>query len=255
MRQTQGFTIVELLVTTLIFAIILMGIYAALLAGQSAWSTTDTQIRLQENLRETLHRVAMELEESGEDLNGVLQVTIGNNTGTNNTDLITFSVPMCVCSNTPLDANGEVTDWGAPLSFGKTNCPADASRNTDGTISICHVTSNPVTQTDTDIAPALLDTHLAHGDWLGSCAVCSVNGNKFIEYAVDANNQLLRRVRNNLNTLVKEETVAHNVSDFQAVLSADQNIVILTVTTLSNTTQNRQITATRSLNVRLKNKG
>lgn len=255
MRQPQGFTIVELLVTTLIFAVILVGMYSALLAGQSAWSTTDTEIRLQESLRKTLQRVAMELEESGENGNGVMQVTLGDNTGTNSTDVLTFSVPMCVCSNTPIDANGDVTNWGAPLNFGKTNCPADVTRNSDGTISICHLTTNPDTQTDTQVTPAELDDHLTHGDWLGSCTACSIAGNKFVEYAIDADNQLLRRVRNNVNTLVKEETIADDVTGFQAVFNGNQDIVTLSVTALANTTQNRQITVSRSLNVRLKNKG
>ena len=255
MRQTRGFTIVELLVTTLIFAVILAGMYSALLAGQSAWSATDTQIRLQEVLRKTIQRVAMELEESGDDGNGLMQVTISDNTGTNATDVLTFSVPMCVCSNTPINANGDVANWGAPLNFGKTNCPADVTRNSDGTINICHVTTNPNTQTDTQITPAELDGHLAHGDWLGSCTACSIAGNKFVEYAINANNRLLRRVRNSVNALVKEETISENVTGLQAVFSADQNVVTLTVTAMTNTTQNRQITVSRVLNVRLKNKG
>ena len=256
MRQTQGFTIVELMVTTLIFAVILTGMYSALLAGQSAWSTTDTQIRLQEALRQTLQRVAAELGESGEDGNGIMQVTIGDNTGANGTDILTFSIPMCVCSNTPIDANGDVTNWGAPLSWGKTNCPSDITLNTNGKVSICHLPpGNPDNTQDLEIAPAALDAHLSHGDWLGSCTACSITGNKFVEYAINADNQLLRRVRNSVNALVKEETISENVTGFQAVFSADQNVVTLTVTALANTFQNRQITVSRSLNVRLKNKG
>ena len=76
-----------------------------------------------------------------------------------------------------------------------------------------------------------------------------------MEYAINANNRLLRRVRNSVNALVKEETISENVTGFQAVFSADQNVVTLTVTALANTFQNRQITVSRSLNVRLKNKG
>lgn len=256
MRQTQGFTIVELMVTTLIFAVILIGMYSALLAGQSAWSTTDTQIRLQEALRQTLERVGKELGESGSDANGVMQAAIADNTGTNGTDILTFSVPMCVCSNIPIDNNGNVANWGAPLNWGKTNCPSDITLAADGKISICHLPpGNPENAQDLEVAPAALDAHLSHGDWLGSCTACSVAGNKSVEYAIDAGNRLLRRVRNSVNTLVKEETISENVTGFQAVFSADQNVVTLTVTALTNTTQNRQITVSRVLNVRLKNKG
>ncbi|HBO96856.1 MAG TPA: hypothetical protein DE315_04060 [Candidatus Omnitrophica bacterium] len=255
MREAQGFTIVELMVTTLIFSVITIGMYSALLAGQSAWSTTDTQIRLQEALRQTLQRVAAELGESGEDGNGIMQMTIGDNTGANGTDILTFSIPVCVCSNTPIDANGDVTNWGAPLSWGKTNCPSDITLNADGKVSICHLPpGNPENTQDLEIAPAALDAHLSHGDWLGSCTACSITGNKFVEYVINASNRLLRRVRNSVNALVKEETISENVTGLQAVFSADQNIVTLTVTALADTTQNRQITVSRVLNVRLKNK-
>lgn len=244
------------MVTTLIFAVILIGMYSALLAGQSAWSTTDTQIRLQEALRQTLERVGKELGESGSDANGVMQAAIADNTGTNGTDILTFSVPMCVCSNIPIDNNGNVADWGAPLNWGKTNCPSDITLAADGKISICHLPpGNPENAQDLEVAPAALDAHLSHGDWLGSCTACSVAGNKSVEYAIDAGNRLLRRVRNSVNALVKEETISENVTGFQAVFSADQNVVTLTVTALTNTTQNRQITISRVLNVRLKNKG
>jgi len=244
------------MITTLIFAAILIGMYSALLAGQSAWSTTDTQIRLQEALRQTLQRVAQELRESGSDANGVMQVTIADNAGTNGTDVLTFSVPMCVCSNIPIDNNGDVANWGAPLSWGKTNCPSDITLNTNGKVSICHLPpGNPNNTQDLEIATAALDAHLTHGDWLGSCTGCSINSNKSVEYVISADNRLLRRVRNSTNALVKEETFSENVTGFQAVFSANQNVVTLTVTALANTTQNRQITVSRVLNVRLKNKG
>src|SRR3989338_4074135 len=244
MREAQGFTIVELMVTTLIFSVITIGMYSALLAGQSAWSTTDTQIRLQEALRQTLQRVAAELGESGEDGNGIMQMTIGDNTGANGTDILTFSIPVCVCSNTPIDANGDVTNWGAPLSWGKTNCPSDITLNADGKVSICHLPpGNPENTQDLEIAPAALDAHLSHGDWMGACTACSVSNNKYIEYAIDADSQLLRRIRSDTSVLAKEEIMASDINDFQAVLSADQNIATLTVTALADTTQNMQITA------------
>ena len=63
----RGFTLVEVLVVTVIFSIILTAGFIVLLAGQSAWSTTDTQIRLQESLRQILQRVSKELQESGTD--------------------------------------------------------------------------------------------------------------------------------------------------------------------------------------------
>src|SRR3989338_3571334 len=76
MLKQNGFTLVELMVVVAIFTIILTAGFIVLLTGQSAWSTTDTQIRLQENLRQISQRVARELQESGIDADGNLQVTI-----------------------------------------------------------------------------------------------------------------------------------------------------------------------------------
>lgn len=255
MRSAQGFTLVELLIVTLIFGVMLMTGYTALLSGQSAWSTTDTQIRLQENLRQTLQRAAKELQESGFDSNNVLQVTISDNTGANGTDILRFSIPLCVCRNSPLDAAGNVADWGAPLTWGKTGCPADFTVETNGKVKICHLPpGNPQNQQSLEVAYAALEAHLAHGDWMGECGSCS-GGNKFIEYRINAGGQLLRRVLDDAAALVKEEIFADNIQNFQAALSADQNIVTLTVTVSATTPQKRQITVSRSLNVYLRNRG
>ena len=255
-QQIQGFTLVESLVATLIFAIILAGGYAALLAAQSAWSTTDTQMRLQQSLRQTIQKIAKELEESGSNGAGVMQAAISDNTGTNSSDILKFSVPLCVCSNTPIDANGDVANWGAPLTWEKTNCPADITMDSNDKVSICHIPpGNPGNKQSIQVGVAALDAHLSHGDWLGDCTSCSIANNKYIEYRIDAGNQLLRRVLSDTNALVKEEIVADNITDLQAVFSANQNIVTLTVTVLAKTFFNRQITVSRSLNVRLKNRG
>ncbi|MBI5416185.1 MAG: prepilin-type N-terminal cleavage/methylation domain-containing protein [Candidatus Omnitrophica bacterium] len=254
--QTQGFTLVELMVATLIFAVILAGGYAALLAAQSAWSTTDTQMRLQQSLRQTIQRVAREMGESGSDGNGNMQATINDNAGVNASDILKFSIPLCVCSNTPINANGDVANWGAPLIWGKTSCPADITQDSNGQISICHIPpGNPNNKQSIQVGAAALDAHLNHGDWLGDCAPCSIMNNKYIEYRIDAGSQLLRRVLSDANVVVKEEIVADNINDLQAVFSANQNIVTLTATVRANTVFGKQVTVSRSLNVRLKNRG
>lgn len=254
MRQTQGFTLVELLVTTLIFAVLLAGAYAALHASQSAWAMTDTQIRLQQSLRQTLQKVAKELGESGSDGAGVMQVTVNDNAGTNTSDILKFSIPLCVCSNTPIDVNGDVANWGASLIWGKTNCPQDITLNSNGQVSICDV-EDPNNPQSIEVTTAQLPAHLTHGDWLGDCDSCNIANNKYIEYRIDANNQLLRRVLDNNNATVKEEIIADNVSNLQTVFSANQDIIALTVTVLSNTVFSGQVTVSRSLNVHLKNRG
>jgi prepilin-type N-terminal cleavage/methylation domain-containing protein len=255
-RAQKGLTLIEVLVATLILSLILMTGHIALLAGQSAWSTTDTQIRLQESLRQTLERVGRELQESGSDNNGASQVSIMDGTGPNATDALRFSIPLCVCGNSPLNANGDIANWGAPLNWGWTSCPGDMRIEANGKVQICHLPpGNPQNSQDMEVAPAAVPAHMAHGDWLGLCSPCSITGNKFIEYRIDANAQLLRQVLDSTGTAVRSDIFAANISDFQAVLSADQKTVTLTVSVSASTSQNRQITASRSLNIYLRNRG
>lgn len=252
----KGLTFVEVLVATFILSIMLMIGHIALLASQSAWSTTDTQIRLQENLRQTLERVGRELQESGADSNGVSQVSILDGNGPNATDVLRFSIPLCICGNSPLNAGGDIAAWGAPLNWGWTNCPGDMRIEANGKVQICHFPpGNPQNSQSLEIASAAVPAHLAHSDWLGPCTPCSVAGNKFIEYRIDTNAQLLRRVLDDTGTLVRSDIFAANISDFQAVLSADQKTVTLTVSVSALTSQNRQITILRSLNIYLWNRG
>lgn len=256
MREKKGFTLVEVLVTTLILSVVLMIGHIALLAAEAAWSTTDTQIRLQENLRQILERVSRELQESGADSNGALQVSILDGNGPNATDALRFSIPLCVCDNNPLDANGHIAFWGAPLLWGKTNCPGDMRLETNGKVQICHLPpGNPNNPQSLEVASSAVAAHLAHGDWLGDCAPCSITSNKFIEYRINTDGQILRQVLNDTGTLVQSNIFADDISDFQAVLSADQKTVTLTVSVSALTSHDRQITASRSLNIYLRNRG
>ena len=170
----KGLTFVEVLVATFILSIMLMIGHIALLASQSAWSTTDTQIRLQENLRQTLERVGRELQESGADSNGVSQVSILDGNGPNATDVLRFSIPLCICGNSPLNAGGDIAAWGAPLNWGWTNCPGDMRIEANGKVQICHFPpGNPQNSQSLEIASAAVPAHLAHSDWLGPCPPCA----------------------------------------------------------------------------------
>lgn len=256
MFKQDGLTLVETMVATLILAIILMGGQMALLAVQSTWSTTDTQIKLQENLRKTLERVGRELQESGSDATLGMQVTINNGGGTNGSDILRFAIPLCVCSSSPLDAGSNILYWGAPLRWGLTNCPSDILLDNTGKADICHLPpGNPQNAQSLQIAPSALDAHLAHGDWIGPCTPCSTAAHRFIQYSINASNRLVRSVLDDTATVVQTEIFAENITDFQAVFSADQNIVTLTVNALATTNQNRQITVSRTLNVFLRNRG
>lgn len=259
-KNNLGFTLPELMVVMAIFTIMLAGVYAVLAAGQNAWLGTDAQIQMQQNLRLALEKVSKELHESGADGGGVLQVNINDGGGTSGSDILRFSIPVCVCADGIIDDNGNVVNWGAPLLWGTPICSNDlddAIPDAQDKVTVCHIPpGNPENPQTLSVATSSLSAHIEHGDWLGECGTCSTDNNKFIQYRIGANNQLVRQILNSAaTTIVREDVVAQNITDFQTSLSGDQNVVTLTITSLVTAGNNRQYTLTRSLNVRLRNKG
>jgi prepilin-type N-terminal cleavage/methylation domain-containing protein len=120
MRKTlkkKGFTLVETLVSVLIFSLMSVGLFVVLTTGQSTWHTIDVSVQLQQALRQSLQRVSRELHESGFDSTGACEVTIQDAAGPGNSDILRFKVPV------DYDADGDVLDgganieWGAPLQW------------------------------------------------------------------------------------------------------------------------------------------
>lgn len=204
--------------------------------GKDTWLTTDVHIRLQENLRRTLTKVSKELHETGPSSGGL---TISDGAGVGGSDIITFSMPIvCESGGSIIDGNGDVANWGAPLTWGCTDSTCMDADNDCGTV-------------DYDV----------------------------VRYLLDANGQLLRRVLNTSGGIVREDIFAEDLTDLQAitrvaedtnlngVLDAgeDENsntlldggitVIILTATAQRNADNARQVTATNSVNIYLRNRG
>ena len=202
----KGFTLLETLIVVLIVTVMLTGGYLVLSTGQATWFTTDTNIRLQENLRQSLEKVIMELRQSS-----VSQTQLFDGTGANNTDVIRFSVPIvCQAGERLIDINGDVQHWGAPLTWGCTD-------------STCMDADND----------------------------CSVINYKYIEYRINNENQLIRKVLDEALTVVRTDVFAHNISDFQ--ITSGFGRVNLSVTVLKTTAMNRVLSAQTNEEVYLRN--
>ncbi|MFT5169573.1 MAG: prepilin-type N-terminal cleavage/methylation domain-containing protein [Lysobacterales bacterium] len=255
MNKSNGFTLVESLVTTLLLGILFTGGSAVMLSGQSAWSETNTQIDLKEKVRFSLLRISKELRESGTDENDVLQVTITNGTGPGNSDIIRFSIPLCVCSSV-MNSDGDIANWGAPLKWGVTGCSRNYTLESNGKVAICHFPpGNPSNVQNKTVTVSALNAHLAnHGDLIGACTPCTVATNKYIEYRINNNNQLLRRVLTSTYTIVQEDIVTSNISDIKATLSGDQNYITVLIEASGTTTKNRSIEIIKDIDVSLRNK-
>lgn len=254
--RSGGFTLVEMLVTTALMMIIVTASSMVFLAAQSIWSLSSVQIDLQNSMRQGLQRISAELQESGRDSNGILQVTITDNAGVNATDILKFSVPLCLCGTNSITTSGTVKTWGAPLTWGNTGCNGKYTVKANGKVDICHIPpGNPNNPQDLSVSVSSVQAHLAHGDRLGSCNSCSPTTytNRYIQYRKNSSNQLLREVLDQNSAVVATGIVAQNVSDFQTSFIAGQDALDLSMTLVKKAVPNRQITASGSAKVILRN--
>lgn len=200
---------------TLILVVMINVMYLSLTAGNESWHTTNTQIQLQESLRLTGSRISKELRESGADENGNSKLSISDNTGVSNTDVLTFSIPiLCETGGSVMDADGNVAHWGAPLTWG------------------CH------------------DASCMDAD--DDCASTDYNE---VSYELDANAQLIRKVLSTSGVTVRQDVFAQNISDFQVSINTEETMVTITITAEKNADSNRQLSADNTINVYLRNRG
>lgn len=213
--KNNGFTLLETIVSIAIFVLAIAGVYTLLLTGQSTFFNEDTNIDIQQSLRATLERITRELHQSGFDKNGVLQVSILDGAGEDGTDVIKFSMPI-ICHDG--------------------DCIIDANGD------IAHWGA-PLTWGCT--SPACMD---ADND-------CMTIDYKYVAYLKDAQNRLIRRVLDSGNGAVREDVVACNITDFQASLSPDQNLVTVQTSAQKKSVTHRVIKASTRMEVYLRNRG
>ena len=216
MDKAKGFTMAELLVTAAILSFVLLVVFGLLAAAQSSFFTMDTGTDLRNNLRLSAEKIASELRNTGYQ-SASAQFTILDGSGTNNSDIIRFSIPvLCSAASTLLDANGNPSYWGAPLSWG----------------------CNTYTCMDAN-------------------ADCSTLEYKYVQYSINASNQLERKILNTaFNTVANSTTIVGNdISDMQITQSADTHVISFVLTGLKKSQTSRMVTVTFSQDVLLNNLG
>jgi hypothetical protein len=172
--------------------------------------------------------------------------------------VLRFSIPLCVCGISPIDTNGEVSRWGAPLIWGKDGCgDAAYTVGSNGKVDICHIPpGNPDNSHTLNVSPNAVKAHLAHGDYLGACGTCSTltYTNNLIEYSIDADKKLLRRVLNSTYGVLNSIVIAEKITGFQAVVNADESVVTLTITGTGTGDRRRSFSVTNATDVLLRNR-
>ncbi len=109
LRNTGGFTVLEIMVSAFIALIIFGCIYLVFSTGRQIWHLGDTQIKLAQELRKAMDKLSHELYESNEDM-----VTVGDNS-------ITFLFPVDTDGDGSfVDDEGEIAAWGASKYWGCT---------------------------------------------------------------------------------------------------------------------------------------
>jgi hypothetical protein len=214
----------EVMVVVVLLGIVMTAASMVFVCGQQLFLDTSIKSEAQANVMQALHRVSFELQNSGYDAGGTFRVSILDNAGQNGTDILRFSIPLCLCGTLPFDPVSSVRAWGAPLIWGQTGCDTTAYVvGNNGKVDICHFPpGNPGNSNNLSVSINAIQAHLAHGDHIGSCGSCDLVGytNKTIEYRVDANRQLLRYVLDLNDAVVKTDIVAREITSFQAVVDS-----------------------------------
>lgn len=255
-RNNNGFTLVEVLVTTLLLSIILTAGMMLFISGQNAFVLSSMRASLQDSGRKALQRISFELQESGRDSAGVLKVSILDGTGVNGTDILRFSVPLCVCGMSPIDSNGNVSRWGAPVQWGQAGCTTNYPVGNNGKVDICHFPpGNPNNTQNLSVSVNAVKAHLAHGDYIGACASCSPNvyTNRTVEYLMNNNGQMVRRILDVNNALLSSVVVAQNFTGFQTNFNAGSTVVTVAVQLAGLASQNRTVSVSNSMDILLRN--
>lgn len=126
LARGAGFTLVEVMIVSFLFIIIMGGVLSILSVSRYSWYQTDVEIELQQDLRKAITRVTKELRESGFDSVGIAMVAIQDGAGVNSSDILSFYVPVDYDNDGDIvDASGNI-QWGAPTLWANKdpNCEA-----------------------------------------------------------------------------------------------------------------------------------
>jgi len=113
----RGLSFIEMLVAITLAVILLGAGGVMMISGHETWSAGDAHIKIQENVRLALDRMASELRLSNT-VSGQGDVQIIHGAGLGGSDAIKFSIPVVCQTGAELMVNDAVAHWGASLRWG-----------------------------------------------------------------------------------------------------------------------------------------
>jgi len=129
----KAFTLIELLFVSIIFTLLIIGVFQVMDVGRGAWFTGDAAIELRQEIIKTFMKMERELKETRP-----AQISLGS--GTQGASL-TFKIPQDIDGDgTILDSSGNI-EWSANIVYAL-NGSNQITRTTSGATTII---SNDVT--------------------------------------------------------------------------------------------------------------
>jgi len=91
-QKSHGFTLMEMLITIMLFSFIMAGVYAVTAAGENSWQVNQVKIELQQEMRKAMDNMIHELRQAGD--SSIVNVPADNTWYTT----VTFRTPAGVSS-------------------------------------------------------------------------------------------------------------------------------------------------------------
>lgn len=218
-KARSGFSLVELLIVTAIFAFVFVSFFYLLSVAQSNFFNIDANIDIRNNLRMASEKIALELRNSGYQ-GAAAQFSLISGGSPTTPDTIRFSVPiLCPSTETTLttlspllNTNGVPANWGAPLVWGCTSYTC-----------------------------------------LNNVSNCTTSNYTYIQYSINASSQLQRQVLNNGLAVVAGSTtiIANDIVNLKTSLTS--NVITFTLTGRQLSMVGRTLAATYTNQVLLNN--
>jgi len=119
-RKNRAFTLIEIMISVAVFAILVIGIYAALSATQNLYVAGVTRQTIQDRVRKALNDIALELRQANS--GAAVPLTFGT-AGTGGDQSVTFQ--MCT------GFSAGAATYGTPITYTTINGDNDADNGLD----------------------------------------------------------------------------------------------------------------------------
>ncbi|HZN62743.1 MAG TPA: type II secretion system protein [Planctomycetota bacterium] len=118
--RVEGFTLIEIMISIAVLAILVVGIYTALSASQSLYVTGVTRQEIQERVRRALEQIALELRQGSSGLGAGISFATAGSAGD---ETVTF----CMCTGFA----ASFPTWSSPITISTINGDGEADNGVD----------------------------------------------------------------------------------------------------------------------------